>query len=88
MRSDRRLFFRSLAVSLLVAGTVAAAFTVDARGRAMTLGDRAPAFRRVEGPEGSVLLEIHAFGLEETVDFTKIDDFLNFLLDFGCIPHK
>ena len=88
MSSDRRLFFRSMAVTLVLAATAAGLLTVDARGRALTLGDRTPTLRRVEDPSGAVRLELHAFGLEGSLEFTQIDDFLDFLLDFGCIPHR
>lgn len=88
MRQNRNLFLCSLGTTLFLLLTAVGLITVDSRGRQLTLGEEDPAFRKIVLPEGKTCLKIHLFDWEAQVDITKIDDFFNFLLDFGCIPHN
>lgn len=75
-------------MTLFLLLTAAGLIAVDSRGRQLTFGEEAPAFRKISLPAGKTGLEIRLFGQETTVDITKMDEFFGFLLDFGCIPHN
>lgn len=85
---SRRSFWFSLAISLFLFLTAAGCLVVDYQGRRLSFGDPDPVVRIERKLKGQALLEIKAFGRETAVDVTEIDKFLDFLCDFGCIPHK
>ena len=37
-------------------------------------------------PDGTTQLTVKAFGVEEEVDITTLDQAVNFLWDFACLP--
>ncbi len=86
-REERRAFWFSLALSLFVFMTAAGLLVVDYQGRKLSFGDSTPpvALDRQSDPPK---LHIKAFGIEEDIDATGLDSAIDFLCDFGCIPHK
>lgn len=87
-KSGRQVFWFSLGISLFLFLTAAGLVAVDCQGRRLSFGDDTPPFQTVGIGNGRTALEIRLLGAETRVDVTGIHDFLNFLLDFGCIPHK
>ncbi len=84
----RRAFLLSLGISLFLLLTAAGLVAVDWQGRSLSFGDDDPPFRVVDGPGDKTELEVKLLGAEGRVDITKLNDFFDFLCDFGCIPHK
>ncbi len=71
-------------LSLLVAGT--GLLAVDYQGRRLSFGDAAPPLAVDRLPDGTTQLTVKAFGVEEEVDITAVDQAVNFLWDFACLP--
>ncbi len=84
----RRTFLFSLGASLFLLITVLGIATVDYQGRRLSFGDDTLPLHVEDRPGGGTDLEVKLLGIDKRVDITKIDEFWNFLLDFGCIPHK
>ncbi len=82
------MFLFSLGLSLFLLLTVLGIVTVDYQGRRLSFGDSTPPFCVTDKPGGGTELEIRLLGTETELDITKFDEFLKFLCDFGCIPHK
>lgn len=87
-KEGRRVFWRSLGISLFLLLIVAGLVTVDYQGRRLSFGDDDPPLHTVDMPGGRTELEIKLLGLEKRVDITEIDKFWNLFLDFSCIPHN
>lgn len=86
-REERRAFWFALGMGLFVFGTAVGLVVVDYQGRRLSFGDSTPPIsldRQANPPQ----LHIKAFGVEESWDATKIREAMDFLCDFGCIPHK
>ena len=86
-REERRVFWFSLALSLFVFLTVVGLVTVDYQGRKLSFGDSTPPIaldRQSDPPQ----LRIKVFGVEENYDAAKLEKALDFLWDFGCLPHR
>ena len=73
-----------VALSLLVAGT--GLLAVDYQGRRLSFGDAAPPLAVDRLPDGTAQLTVKAFGVEEEVDITALDQAVNVLWDFACLP--
>ena len=86
-RKNRRTFWFTLGLSLFLFLTGAGFLTVDYQGRKLSFGDSTPPLYVDRLSDGRAELELKAFGVEKSWDVTKIDEFVDFLCDFGCIPH-
>lgn len=84
----RRAFLCSLGVTLSLLILGAGIVTVDYQGRRLSFGDADPPVAVLDKPGGGAELEIKLLGMEKQVDITELDEFWDFLRDFGCIPHK
>ncbi len=82
------MFLCSLGVSMFFLLTALGLATVDYQGRRLSFGDSTPPIHVEDKPGGGAELEIKLLGLDKRVDVTKLDEFWDFLCDFGCIPHK
>ncbi len=86
-RQERRVFWFSFSLSFFVFLTAAGLLIVDYQGRKLSFGDSTPPVsldRQADPPK----LRVKAFGIEESFDGTRIDDALDFLWDFGCLPRR
>lgn len=86
-REERRAFWFALGVGLFVFITAAGFLTVDYQGRKLSFGDSTPpvSLDRQSSPPA---LHVKVFGVEGTFDASGIDRAMDFICDFGCIPHK
>lgn len=86
-RKERRAFWFGLGIGLFVFITAAGLLVVDYQGRKLSFGDSTPPVsldRQSDPPR----LRVKAFGVEESWDASKIKEAMDFLCDFGCLPHK
>ena len=86
-REERRAFWFGMGIGLFVFVTLAGLVVVDYQGRKLSFGDSTPPVsldRQSNPPQ----LRLKAFGVEESWDATKIKEAIDFLCDFGCLPHK
>ncbi len=86
-RKERRAFWFGLGIGLFVFITAAGLLVVDYQGRKLSFGDGTPPIsldRQSDPPR----LRVKAFGVEESWDASKIKEAMDFLCDFGCLPHK
>ena len=86
-RPERRTFWFSLGLGLFVFLTAAGLLAVDYQGRKLSFGDSTPPVvldRQQDPPQ----LPVKAFGVEESWDATGLENFLDFLCDFGCLPRR
>lgn len=86
-RKERRAFWFGLGIGLFVFITAAGLLVVDYQGRKLSFGDNTPPIsldRQSDPPR----LRVKAFGVEESWDASKIKEAMDFLCDFGCLPHK
>ncbi len=84
-RKARKTFWFSLGMGLFVFLTAAGLLAVDYQGRRLSFGDDTPSVcldRQGESPR----LRVKAFGVEDSWDATGLDQALQFLYDFGCLP--
>lgn len=86
-KKDRRAFWLSFSIALFVFLTVAGMLLVDYEGRKLSFGDSTP-MARVERQGERARLRIKAFGQEKTWDVTKVEQALEFLREFACLPPK
>lgn len=86
-RQERRVFWFSFSISFFVFLTALGFLVVDYQGRKLSFGDSAPpiALDRQSDPPR---LRVKAFGIEEDFDATPLHKALDFLCDFGCLPHR
>lgn len=85
-RGERRAFWFALGVGLFVFLTLAGLLTVDYRGRRLSFGDSTPPVsldRQCDPPR----LHVKALGIDGDFDGTRLRDAVDFLCDFGCLPH-
>lgn len=87
-KKNRRIFWLSMGFSLFVLLTLTGFVAVDYQGRRLSFGDSTPPVHVDRLENGEARLEIKAFGMEKSWDFTKVDEFFDFLCEFGCIPHN
>ena len=87
-KKKRKPFWFALGLSLFLFLTAAGFVAVDYQGRKMSFGDSQPPFHVEETADGRAELEIKVFGMEKTMDVTKIDEIWHFVCDFSCIPYK
>lgn len=86
-RKERRAFWFGLGIGLFMFITAAGLLVVDYQGRKLSFGDSTPPVsldRQSDPPR----LRVKAFGVEESWDASKIKEAMDFLCDFGCLPHK
>lgn len=84
-RKARKAFWFSLGMGLFVFLTGAGLLAVDYQGRRLSFGDSTPLVlldRQGETPR----LRVKAFGIEDSWDAAGLDQALQFLYDFGCLP--
>lgn len=86
--SPRAVFSFSFAFTFFVLLVSIGFIFVDYEGRKMSFGDDTPPFQVEEQNTGTSVLEIKTMGLHTEVDVTRLDNFFDFLCEFGCIPHQ
>lgn len=86
-QKERRAFWFGLGIGLFVFMTAAGLIVVDYQGRKLSFGDSAPPIS-LDRQSNPPRLQVKVFGVEESWDASKIKEAMDFLCDFGCLPHK
>ncbi len=86
-REERRAFWFALAIGLFVFITAAGLVVVDYQGRRLSFGDTVPPLS-LDRQSAPPRLRVKVFGAEADFDATSLDRAIDFICDFGCIPHK
>ena len=60
---------------------------VDYQGRRLSFGDTVPPLS-LDRQSAPPRLHVKVFGAEADFDATSLDRAIDFICDFGCIPHK
>ncbi len=85
MKREWRAFGLGLGIGLFVFLTAFGLLAVDYQGRKMSFGDSTP-IAQIQRGAGQAQLTVKAFGQEKTWDVTSLDEALQFLRDFACLP--